>query len=448
MGLFPTADSTARESADRATPAAPDFVEQAAQAGLILPTPKKQNPLLVAVIVIVIVVASLGIGRATGWLNPAAPAQAPFNCNGVSIRMWGGVSETPGRLPSVMAAMGSAFANATTGCGNVVVDFNASAGNGSLAALSSRSVDFSVVSEFPTPSELAALPAATLVVPVSLGGLGVVANLPGASLPLNLTSAALAGIYLGTIKSWSDPAIARYNPGVLWPANTTIHPFFLAGSSALSDAFSTFLAETNATWSSYTGGEPPVTWPAGTGLATDSAMVQNLSDTPGAIGYLEQGTAIGRGLTIAQVENANGTFQPPNTQSVSTAVESALLALPSAKLNSVANGSWANISIINAPGAGSYPIAVFSYLIVYGDLGRTYGAALNGLSARIASVLLWWMVSSGQSIAAAEGLTPLPAIVSLYSAHGLSELSYNGSPLYPTPHGEGGEAGGNETGEF
>jgi phosphate transport system substrate-binding protein len=448
MGMFRTADSETRESADRTTPPVSDFAEQAARAGLILPKPKKQNPFLVALIVVVIVIASLGIGRVTGWLNPATPAQTPFNCNGASIRVWAGVSDTPALLPRLMASMGSEFANSTAGCGHVAVDFNASAENSTLAALSARGVDFSVLSEYPTPMELAALPAQTLVVPVTLGGLGIVVNLPGVSHSVNLTSAALAGIYLGTIKSWSDPAIARDNPGIVWPANATIHPFFLSGSSALTDALSTFLAETNATWSSTMGVAPPVTWPAGTGLATDSAMVQNLSSTPGAIGYLEQGTSIGRGLTVAQVENANGTFLLPNAQSVSTAVESALQSLPSTERNAVSNGSWANVSVINAPGSGSYPIPVFSYLTVYGDLGRAYGTALNGLSARIASILLWWIVTSGQSIAAAGGLIPLPNAVTQYCLIGLGELSYDGIRLYATPNGEGGEGGGNETGEF
>jgi len=425
-----------------------DFSDQARQAGLVLPTPRKARPVLALLIVAVVIFTSLGVGWETGWLNPAAHPQDSINCNGVSIRLWGGVSESPAPVAALMNSLGSEFANTTTGCGNIDVQYNATAGDGSLAALASRSVDFSVVSELPNQTDLAAFPALTLITPVAVGGLELVVNLPNVSGPVNLSSAALAGIYLGTITSWNDPMVTRMNPGLAALTNSTIHPLFLTGSTGLTDALSTYLAETNATWSSTMGKGPSLNWRTGEGLASDSAMARNLSSTPGAIGYLEQGTAIGQGMKVAQVENSNGSYLVPTPGSISTAVQSALLGLPAAQLTLLANGTWANVSVVNAPGAGSYPIPVLSYLVVYGDLGQVYGAGLSGLDARMVSVLIWWMVSSGQSYATGVGLPALPSMLTQYGEHGLSELSYDGQPLYPISNGEGGEGNGNETNEF
>jgi phosphate transport system substrate-binding protein len=440
----PASPATPIEEATSRADGAEVFSEQAARAGLVLPRSRKLNPYVAALIVALVIVAAIGIGRTTGWLNPAG-AQNSNGCDGVTTHLWGGVSSNSTPVLGILESMKSQFANATAGCGAVVVTFNESAENAGLAPLASRQVDFIVVPSVPSSVELAGLPDPALVSPVALSGIGVAFNLPGVSSALNLSGATLAGIYRGTITEWNDPLIAQLNPGVDLPADLTIHPFFRSDGTGLNTAFTSFLAATNATWSSTVGSGPSVHWPAGAGLDSGGAMLANLSATPGAVGYIEVGRPVNPDLRYAQIENAAGVFLPPGANAISTAITSALLG--GANLTNLADGSWANFSAINAPGNGSYPIPIFSYLVVYGDLGHAYGSSMGGFSARILSILLWWMVSSGQSVAASAGLAALPLAVTQYGLHTLAELSYYGTALYAVGNPEGGE-GGNETGEF
>jgi phosphate transport system substrate-binding protein len=441
----PSSPATPIEEAVPRAESAEAFSEQAARAGLVLPRPRTLNPYVTALIVVVVIVASIGIGRATGWLNPAGVPQNSNGCDGVPTHLWGGVSSNSTPVLGVLESMESVFANTTAGCGTVAVTFNESAENVGLAPLASHQVEFLVVPSVPSSVELAALPQPALVTPVALSGIGIAIHLPGVSGTLNLSGATLAGIYRGTITKWNDPLIAHLNPGIDVPANLTIHPFFRSDETGLNSAFTAFLAATNATWSSTIGSGPSVPWPAGSGVGSSGAMLANLSSTVGAIGYVEVGSSVPPDLRYASIENAAGLFLPPDANAISTAITSALS--HGANLTSLTVGSWANFTAINAPGNGSYPIPLFSYLVVYGDLGRAYGSSMGGFSARILSILLWWMVSSGQSVAAAAGLTALPLAITQYSQHTLAELSYYGTALHPVGNPEGGE-GGNETGEF
>jgi phosphate transport system substrate-binding protein len=422
------------------------FSEQAGRAGLVLPQPKRLNPTLAVLMVVAIVVTSVGVGWATGWINPYGAAQTSNGCAGAKAHLTGGVSSDSTPLPGVLAAMGSEFANTTTGCAAVTVSYIDNPENAGLAPLAAGQVEFLVVPNLPSPTELASLPGPTLVAPVALSGIGVAYHLPGLTIPLNLSAAALSGIYRGTVTKWNDPLIAQFNPGVVLPSEPAIHAFFRSDATGLNAPFTSFLAESNATWSATVGTGTSVQWPSGTGLDASGAMLANLSLTPGSIGYVEAGTPLPAGLEYAQLENPAGTFLSPAANSISTGVESALYAW--ANLTSLAAGSWGNVSTINAPGSGSYPIPIFSYLVVYGDLGHAYGSVLSGFSARILSILLWWMVSTGQTIAASHGFTPLPALVVALSEHSLNELTYNGTPMYAIANPEGGEGAANETGEF
>jgi phosphate transport system substrate-binding protein len=402
--------------------------------------------MLAAVVVSVIVLASIGIGREAGWINPST-APPPAGCGGAALQLWGGLAADPsGPLPGALDSMGSQFASSVTGCTSVSVSFQQSPEPMGLAPLSSLQTDFSVLARLPSPGDLAALPQPAIVVPTALGAVGVVVALPGLVHPINLSAAALAGIYLGTVTKWSDPIIAQNNPGVAWPTDPTIRAFYRSDETGLNSGLSTFLTEANSSWATRVGTAGQGSWPSGTGVDSAAAMLANLSATSGAVGYLEVGTPLPAGLSYVQVENSAGAFVAPTPVAIADGAESAVLTW--GNLTALSQGSWTNFSIDNAPDVSSYPMPMFYYLAIYGDVGHAYGSAMSGLEARILSILVWYMVSQGQSAASSEGLAALPTTISQYAEHALTELSYNGAPLLvgSNPEGEAGPENG--TGEF
>jgi len=271
-------------------------------------------------------------------------------------------------------------------------------------------------SEIPIPAPATGTSGNILQVPVDLGGVALSYNLPGVNGGLKLDGPTLAGIFLGTIKTWNNPAIAALNPGVNLPS-TTIVPVHRADSSGPGYDLDQYLIDTGGSaWTSSKAGTTPSTkWPittVGVGEQLNTGVAGYIQQTPGAIGYVEYAYALQASFTNAALKNQAGSFVTPSQSSIAAA-------------GAQASGlSASNFNIVNGPGAGTYPLANFSWTLVYQKQSNTTLGVVLGK-------LLDWVTTTGQQQAAALGYSPLPAnVVSLAHQTLLGLENSAGKPLF------------------
>src|SRR5262249_5599978 len=125
-----------------------------------------------------------------------------------------------------------------------------------------------------------------LYVPLALGGIVPVYNLPNLEKPLRFSGSVLADIYLGDIKKWNDPALIELNPGVSLPDREII-VVHRADSSGSTYIFTDFLSKVSKKWRAQMGAASSVEWPVGVGAKGNEGMVEAMVKRPGAIAYVE-----------------------------------------------------------------------------------------------------------------------------------------------------------------
>jgi phosphate transport system substrate-binding protein len=228
-----------------------------------------------------------------------------------------------------------------------------------------------------------------LQVPVALGGEAISYNLTGVAPGLHLTGAVLANIYLGKITKWDDPAIKALNPSVTLP-NEAITVVHRADGSGTSYIFTNYLSTVSSAWANGPGTGKLVAWPVGVGGQGNEGVAGQVSEVPGAIGYVELAYAIQNNFTDAAVKNAAGKWVQPTLTSVAAAA---------AQKPAV---TATDFPIVNEPGAGSYPISGYSWALLY----QNQKSAATGTSL---ADLFQWLTHSGQSQALALDYVPLPA---------------------------------------
>jgi phosphate transport system substrate-binding protein len=206
-------------------------------------------------------------------------------------------------------------------------------------------------------SEIAANPG-LMNIPIVVSSQAVNYNLPGIK-NLRLTGDVLAQIYSGKITKWNDSAITSLNPGVNLPG-TTIVPVRRVDSSGDTFLFTSFLSATNTTWSNGPAFGTTITWPPVSNEVTangNPGMVQTCSATPGCVAYVgisAESSALAANLGEAELKNQSGSFLQPTATTVTAAANAGSTNVPSNLAQ----------SLIYQPGADSYPIVNFEYIIV------------------------------------------------------------------------------------
>jgi phosphate transport system substrate-binding protein len=298
---------------------------------------------------------------------------------------------------------------------NIKIDYQAIGSGGGIKAITEQTVDFGASDAPMKDEEIAALPAGTTVlhVPMALGAVVVIYNVPGVT-DLQLDDANLAGLFLGTIKTWDDPAIAANNPDVSLPATpvTIVHR---SDGSGTTNAFTTFLDTVSPEWSAAVGKGKEVNWPTGIGAQGNDGVAGGVKQTDGSVGYVELNYAEQTGLTSANVKNADGNFVAGSTAGVTAAADAAAPDFPA---------DFRQAPIINGAGPDTYPIASYTYLLVDRDQkDATKGQALVAYMA--------WCLTEGQSAEEALGYAPLPGAVQQKSLDLLHTITSGGSPIWP-----------------
>ena len=272
----------------------------------------------------------------------------------------------------------------------VMVNYESIGSGGGIAQFQANTVNFGASDVPMSPLDIAkATGGQVLQVPVDLGGEAISYHLPGVASGLKLTPKVLADIFLGTIKNWNDSAIESLNPGVKLPANP-IQTVFRSDGSGTTYIFTNYLSTVSPAWSSGPGTGKSVSWPVGVGQKGNEGVAGFISTTPYTIGYVELAYAIQNKFTYAKIQNEAGDYVSPSMASVAAA------AAQKPDITSV------DFSIVNEPGATSYPISGYSWALIY-QLQK------NATTGKTLVDVLDWLTHAGQAQAASLDYVPLPA---------------------------------------
>ncbi len=246
--------------------------------------------------------------------------------------------------------------------------------------------------------------------PTVLGAVAISYNLPGVEGRLRLDADVVAGLFLGTIHSWDDPAIKRLNPDLPLPAQA-VSVIHRSDSSGTSYVFTDWLTKSSAAWKPVGRGKSP-NWPVGFGGPGNEGVASLLRQTPGAVGYVELTYITSLRLPAAEVLNGAGNFVAPSIASVSAAAEG--VELPADY----------RISLTGAAQAEAYPVSSFTYLLI--DREPT-----DCTKARILLHLLWWLYHDPAAAERAAELSyaPLPKPVVCRVEQSLLAVTCKGSPV-------------------
>lgn len=271
----------------------------------------------------------------------------------------------------------------------VQVNYQSIGSGGGIRQVSAGLVDFGASDGPMTDAQLAASKVKLVHLPVVLGAVVPMFNVEGVS-NLRFSGPVLADIYLGQITNWSDPRIAKDNPGVKLP-NEKIVVVHRSDGSGTSYIFADYLSKVSKEWASGPGVSTSPGWPVGVGGKGSEGVSGLVRQLPGAIGYVELIYALQNNITYGAVQNAAGNWITASIAGVTDAAAS-IKDMPADY----------RVSITNAPGANSYPISSFSWMLV-----PTHAA--NPANGAVLKDLLSWILKSGQSENAALSYAPLPA---------------------------------------
>ena len=236
--------------------------------------------------------------------------------------------------------------------------------------------------------------ARTLQLPMVLGAVAVTYQLERTA-PLHLSGAVLAEIFLGRITRWDDPRLTALNPGVPLPA-LPIRVIHRDDESGTTYIFSDYLSAVSPAWAQRAGRGATLTWPVGSGSTGNEGVAGSVKQTPGAIGYVEVVYARQNRLPVARLQNRAGRFVAPMPFEIASAATAGVGALEGDR--------WMTASLVDAPGASSYPMVAFSWLLLDPE-------AIGAAKARQLRDFVQWALTDGVEVATPMGYVPLPSVL-------------------------------------
>lgn len=277
--------------------------------------------------------------------------------------------------------------------GSVQINYQPNGSGGGIKGVTEGTVDFGA-SDMPlSDDQLKAYKEKNgfdlLLFPTVLGAAVPAYNVPGVTQPLNFTPQALAGIFLGKITAWNDPAIAKANPGIKLPGNKIVVVHRSDGSGT-TFCWTDYLSKVNSEWKSKVGKNTVVQWPAGLGGKGNDGVAGLIQQQTGALGYVELIYALKNHLSYGRVQNEFREFVKADLASVGAAAATLKNMPPDLR-----------VSITNQPGKGVYPISTFTWLLVPAKISAP--AKRNALIG-----FLKWAITKGQTDAEALDYAKLP----------------------------------------
>ena len=251
--------------------------------------------------------------------------------------------------------------------------------------------------------------------PMVMGGIVPVVNIEGIGAgELVLDGPTLAGIFLGTIKTWDDPAIKKLNPNAKLPSQA-IAVVHRSDGSGTTFNFTYYLSEVSPDWKSKVGSATSVEWPAGIGAKGNEGVSNNVSQTKGSIGYVEYAYALQNKLIYTKMVNKDGKIVSPTSEAFQAAA---------------ANADWNSVPgygviLANQPGAASWPMTAATFILIHKQPG-------DPVAASEALKFFAWAYAKGDKMAEELDYVPMPkAVVDEIQKMWASQVKdAGGKPLY------------------
>jgi phosphate transport system substrate-binding protein len=319
--------------------------------------------------------------------NQSATSSSTATSSGQSVDLTGAGATFPYPLYSKWF---SEYAKLT----GVRINYQSIGSGGGIRQLSEETVDFGATDSPMSDEELAKAKGGLILhIPTVLGAVVITYNLPGLTSPIELTSQVIADIFSGRITKWSDTRITSINPTLKLP-NSDILVVHRSDGSGTSYIFTDYLTKAVPAWAKSVGKGKEVKWPVGLGAKGNEGVAGQVKQTPGAIGYVELAYAKQNKLPIAALKNKAGKFVVASVPAVTAAAAGAAKTLPP-------NTDF-RISIVDAPGADSYPISSFTWILVY----QHQKDAVKG---KKLVDFLNWALTEGEAEAPSLDYAPLPS---------------------------------------
>lgn len=277
---------------------------------------------------------------------------------------------------------------------DIQINYQAIGSGGGIRQLTEGTVDFGA-SDMPMTEEQikGVTKFHVLHFPTVMGAVVPTYNVQGISMDLKFSGQTLAGIYLGRIKKWNDPALKKDNPGMNLP-NEDITVVHRSDGSGTSFVFTDYLSKVDPEWKGKVGANTSVNWPVGLGGKGNEGVAGLVKQTPNSIGYVELIYAVQNKMNYGVVKNAAGSFVKADTMSVSDAADGAAKSMP----------ADFRVSITNAPGKNSYPISTFTWLLIPDKID-------NATKKNAIIAFLHWMLTTGQEDCSTLDYAPLPKAI-------------------------------------
>ena len=274
----------------------------------------------------------------------------------------------------------------------VKINYQSIGSGGGIRQLTEGTVDFGASDAPMTDAELAKAKGPILHFPTVLGAVVITYNLTGLDKPLKLDGDAIAQIFGGKITKWNDSRISALNSGAKLPAKDilVVHRSDGSGTTYI---FSDYLSAVSTAWAAAPGKGKELSWPVGIGAKGNEGVAGQVKQTDGAIGYTELAYAKQNHLATAAIANQAGEYVEPSIESATAAAAGISAKLPP--------NSDFRISIVNAPGAGAYPITSFTWLLI----PKTIPSAKK--QKQLTDFLRWYL-TQGETSAASLDYAPLP----------------------------------------
>lgn len=296
----------------------------------------------------------------------------------------------------------------------VGLNYQSIGSGGGIKQIEAKTVDFGASDKPLEPKDLDAN--GLMQFPMIMGGVVPVVNVPGIGAgKLKLNGPVLADLYLGKIKKWSDPAIAKLNPGVKLP-DTAVSVVHRSDGSGTTFIFTHYLSEVSPEWKQKVGEEASVSWPTGVGGKGNEGVASYAGRIPGAIGYVEYAYALQNKLAYVLLQNRAGQFVKPSSEAFQAAAASA---------------DWAKapgfyLLLTNQPGAQSWPITGASFILLHKSQPKPE-------TAREVLKFFDWAYHNGKQMADQLDYVPMPdGVVSLVQKAWASEVKgADGKSVWP-----------------
>jgi phosphate transport system substrate-binding protein len=303
---------------------------------------------------------------------------------------------------------------------NVNINYQSIGSGGGVKQFTEKTVDFGASDAPLTTSEIQNAPGAVHI-PETIGSVVAAYNIPSIqNKGLKLTGPILADIFLGKITKWNDPKVQSLNPDASLPAADIIVVHRSDGSGT-TYVWTDYLSNVSASWKDQIGKGKSVQWPVGIGGPGNEGVANAIKGSPNTIGYVELAYALTTQMPYAYIQNQAGNFIEPTLDSTKAAVAAASQSLPKG------DASWEHVSVVNAPGTNSYPIASFSYLLLFKELSTNPN--IDQAKAKALVDFISWAITQGQQSASALSYVPLPEQVVKLNQETLKSLTFQGKPL-------------------